>query len=1610
MSYSKEYPNIPKIDCKSKTWIIALVMMVMCLLNHSNSFAESNKCPFQGFDNCAACQPPNRFCEEDDGFTDPGFGGVEGARADYGSNYNESGSYDYSADYGSEYYEFESSDSLDDESGNGTSSIGLSGVGGGNCQYTCTQCDENYELREAECVSCSAEQKAYDSESKECVDCSAKNKGFSPSTGQCNNCKPSCTECCDGCEIDAKGEIVYKMGGEDLSCEYEESLPGRWCQDPLKWSNTHCTDASKADNWCGGYGYFEYNIEKWCCPRTFPENKKDMYFKVPKENNENEYDRTYLSDLDHCLGRDKKEEPWKIDCTEEGVSKEYTCVNDMGLTWKEPKWVTLEEPKEEGTIAKCVVPKENTMLGTLNKVCLRCQDKYKLDGKHCVEETSAGEGLEDVEDEGLKVVEDKGLELLRCKYPKSKAGAWCRTDGVNDTRTIGSCTDNCGPYGYHQMGLIHVCCPRFFKAGDDSGTLRELLEPDKMYFVYSNAPKEKISEFTSEDVKGCKGRDQSDEDEFFIGDCRGKVEKCESIGGEWMYKTGEQNDSAFCKVGKGTTISRNLCEKYGGRIENETCVNLDCNESEVALKGQCFFKDYVKSDCKIAGCEQCLPSMVSCENCEDGKKLVNINQLSDEEYLNVFAKGNEDSISLAKKKSLLGLLGQKTCVDKKNRDRPGFDSRSLCKKLQDNQTAQDNQFAPGYYNDSGYQWVCPFSECEIGSEKNSVSSSSTLKFSRCQYTNARCDCFSCDEDGCISKTSGCKDSLCSVCDMDGECLVYEGEYCKIIGKLEGCNACSKGGLNDKRECYACDPGYNLNNGRCEKTKRTQCHQDGGVWSDENESCDSTTQSMCDTRINGKCRTDETECCSDGQITLTSNAESRCFTPLKKIWDEAKTNKTLKRTCNGDCNTQANKLGYTLFKDGDECRLPEDELVEKHFDDMKQTCIDEKLRWNPILKQCDNNCEEKIAEYLDTYGLEGGEVCDTSIPFYDSKVYKIDANGEYGEFTVHNCGKCKYGYRRIMLNDVCCSKKDKLCGNGSSQLKKQFQELDSDHELSACSSKRFPPSWEEFDFPSWREDECGKWTKDPKTSRDCLSEYQKFLTSKGKVHNSKSACEMAGGYPELMDDFGMDSENYIYDSGKYYKCTFPVQSVERCVENQIAHTAWDIGGFTELNTFFNAMVNKCYTTGVSQTTLEDLWYDFVDAKGNRDKATFRLGEHACDELHLATKVREESVAGNKFKKCGYCEFNKSPKSCDVRRDMKGEGPEFKDTEADSCEFCLHGFKTTKKGNKLTQDLLKTFSDANTFTREDFEQTLTEYAKENNPNEKDMAAFQKVLKVVTGKIKWKGIFKSKLFNAGTAENLKLLKKLKFRSLGLPAAVTYLVAYLDPNEAHVCCWPHEGPEDGCARLGASMGANSDDPNNAEWISEENGAYLPPGCEYDDIHKEVNWHYTTEIECSSAGGTWDPKGRYVNRNTCELDGGVYSSAGCTFPQITDDKTCKNMGGEIREDACIRKVCPDKKQDYDGRCLFDIDHLADTMSVQPKEGQCPATFIFDYENDKCVITPPIEPVTVYNNLEKCRMQGGQLNWRTDTENKTEDNLIFNEEDERWYECNIEESKSCDGL
>ena len=116
---------------------------------------------------------------------------------------------------------------------------------------------------------------------------------------------------------------------------------------------------------------------------------------------------------------------------------------------------------------------------------------------------------------------------------------------------------------------------------------------------------------------------------------------------------------------------------------------------------------------------------------------MNINQLSDEEYLNIFSKGNEDSISLAKKKDLLGLFGQKTCVETKNSDRPGFDNRSLCKKLQDNQTAKDNQFAPGRHNGSVYNPICPSEVCENGKKKKSLSWNSDA----CVFTNPWCDCF-----------------------------------------------------------------------------------------------------------------------------------------------------------------------------------------------------------------------------------------------------------------------------------------------------------------------------------------------------------------------------------------------------------------------------------------------------------------------------------------------------------------------------------------------------------------------------------------------------------------------------------------------------------------------------------------------------------------------------------------------------------------------------------------------------------------------------------------------------------------------------------------------------
>ena len=143
-------------------------------------------------------------------------------------------------------------------------------------------------------------------------------------------------------------------------------------------------------------------------------------------------------------------------------------------------------------------------------------------------------------------------------------------------------------------------------------------DDEKMSFTYYSGTVEHTTEFTLGDVKVCKDRKENDHAEF-MGDCKGKVEKCKSIGGEWMHESGNQNDSAFCKVKEGTEFDKHLCEKYGGRIDGQVCVSNECAGSEVAMKGQCFFKDYVKSGCKIAGCEQCLPSMVSCENCEDGK-------------------------------------------------------------------------------------------------------------------------------------------------------------------------------------------------------------------------------------------------------------------------------------------------------------------------------------------------------------------------------------------------------------------------------------------------------------------------------------------------------------------------------------------------------------------------------------------------------------------------------------------------------------------------------------------------------------------------------------------------------------------------------------------------------------------------------------------------------------------------------------------------------------------------------------------------------------------------------------------------------------------------------
>ena len=587
----------------------------------------------------------------------------------------------------------------------------------------------------------------------------------------------------------------------------------------------------------------------------------------------------------------------------------------------------------------------------------------------------------------------------------------------------------------------------------------------------------------------------------------------------------------------------------------------------------------------------------------------------------------------------------------------------------------------------------------------------------------------------------------------------------------------------KENCQAKDNSWDSKIG-CVKRPEENCGR-YEEWNENKQSCEycetcetadtnPNCKSDCEERVNGKCRGDEDDdaeaeekCCSDGQITLTfkavnSQAESRCFTPLQKIWDLAKTQQTLKRICNDEeeCNKQAKELGVTYmeFKDGAPCRLPEDELVKKHLDDMKKTCIDEGLRWNPILKQCDNNCEEKFTKWMSIHGQEGGEICDTRVSLFQPTVAfdNIKWKNVYEEFS---CAMCKYGSLRVGLNDVCCSMKDKSCSFRPAEVE---QEFDSDklsdkekayvekHDMKACLSKRYPPQWDTFDFPSWREGECGKWTKDAKPSEVCLSDYQKFLTSQGKVHNSISACEMAGGYPEYVSDAWKDNENYIYDSGKYYKCIFPVtpqESAGKCIEDELKQHVSDLLVPTELTGLFNNATKKCGLTGTSENNIEDWWHSFTDGEGNRDKAEFRLGERACYQLDQDDMLGDGSKAGSEFDKKGYCTYNKSPKSCDVRRDMKGEAPEFKDTRDDSCEFCLHGFKTTAKGNKMTQELWKSFSAAETFDRDDFEDTLTDLIEKNYEGKSELEGTKKVVKMLGGKVMWKGIFSSGLMKDNT-----------------------------------------------------------------------------------------------------------------------------------------------------------------------------------------------------------------------------------------------------------------------
>ena len=85
--------------------------MIICVFNHSNSFAESNGCQFKGLSNCAACEPlDDGFCGEDDFDNSDSYGSVAGG----GDTYDD--------EFGSSYYQY-------DEPGDGEGSISF--IGGG---------------------------------------------------------------------------------------------------------------------------------------------------------------------------------------------------------------------------------------------------------------------------------------------------------------------------------------------------------------------------------------------------------------------------------------------------------------------------------------------------------------------------------------------------------------------------------------------------------------------------------------------------------------------------------------------------------------------------------------------------------------------------------------------------------------------------------------------------------------------------------------------------------------------------------------------------------------------------------------------------------------------------------------------------------------------------------------------------------------------------------------------------------------------------------------------------------------------------------------------------------------------------------------------------------------------------------------------------------------------------------------------------------------------------------------------------------------------------------------------------------------------------------------